>query len=160
MWLNNPVPPLEASGTSGMKAALNGVLNLSMLDGWWIEAWEEGVTGWAVDEGDVEPIEAASGPSLLRPRPMRRARASCRSLSWRRERSTPMRRLLYDKLEGTVLPLWHGDREGWIRMMRQAISRIGPVFNSQHMMRRYASEAYLRSTLALTDAVKRNRRGS
>ena len=50
VWLNTPVPPLEASGTSGMKAAVNGVLNLSMLDGWWVEGCIEGVTGWCIDD--------------------------------------------------------------------------------------------------------------
>lgn len=113
VWLNTPLPPLEASGTSGMKAALNGVLNLSILDGWWIEACEEGVTGWSIDhhpEGTAED----------------HARA------------------LYDKLEATVLPIYAQEKPRWIRMMKQSISRIGPIFNSQHMMRRYASEAYLR----------------
>jgi glycogen phosphorylase len=57
VWLNNPLPPLEASGTSGMKAAVNGLLNLSMLDGWWVEGCIEGVTGWSIDDGtDARPL--------------------------------------------------------------------------------------------------------
>ncbi len=60
LWLNTPRRPYEASGTSGMKAALNGVPSLSILDGWWIEGWIEGVTGWAIDDHDDEPVEAQS----------------------------------------------------------------------------------------------------
>lgn len=60
LWLNTPKRPYEASGTSGMKAALNGVPSLSILDGWWIEGWIEGVTGWAIDNHDDEALECAS----------------------------------------------------------------------------------------------------
>ena len=112
VWLNTPLPPMEASGTSGMKAAVNGGLNLSVLDGWWIEACIESVTGWAVG-GDDRRIEDDALD-------------------------------LYDKLERVVLPLWYDDPARWTWMMKQAISKIAPRFNSQRMMRRYASEAYLR----------------
>ena len=112
IWLNTPLPPLEASGTSGMKAALNGVPSLSILDGWWVEGCVEGVTGWGI-AGDGPRIETAAAE-------------------------------LYDKLERVVLPAWHGPGAGWIALMRGAISLNGALFHSHRMMRRYASEAYLR----------------
>jgi starch phosphorylase len=112
IWLNTPLPPFEASGTSGMKAGLNGVLNVSTLDGWWLEACIEGVTGWAIGrDGDGGADHAQE---------------------------------LYQKLEEVVLPLYHDKRDRWIWMMKQSISKIGAYFNSQRMMRRYVSEAYLR----------------
>ncbi|HRY26406.1 MAG TPA: alpha-glucan family phosphorylase, partial [Geminicoccaceae bacterium] len=99
VWLNTPLPPMEASGTSGMKAAVNGVLNLSVLDGWWIEACIEGVTGWAIGMDD------------------------------RRDDDDALQ--LYEKLGNAVLPLYHEDRSRWVWMMKQAISKIAPRFNSQ-----------------------------
>jgi glycogen phosphorylase len=114
VWLNTPLPPLEASGTSGMKAALNGVLNLSVLDGWWIEACVEGITGWSIgNDGDAASYEAHAAA-------------------------------LYEKLEKVVLPLYYSEPVRWRAMMKQSIGIIGYYFNSQRMMRRYATEAYLR----------------
>ncbi len=112
VWLNTPQRPLEASGTSGMKAALNGVPSLSVLDGWWLEGWIEGVTGWAIG-GDSED-ETGDSASL------------------------------YDKLENVVLPLYYGTPAGWTAVMKGAIARNASFFNSHRMMRRYATEAYLR----------------
>jgi starch phosphorylase len=115
LWLNTPQPPLEASGTSGMKAALNGVPSLSVLDGWWVEGHIEGVTGWAIGDGlggdaEHEPGRAASS--------------------------------LYDQLERVVLPLFANAGE-WVKVMKGAISRNASLFHSHRMMRRYAAEAYL-----------------
>jgi glycogen phosphorylase len=105
IWLNTPLPPLEASGTSGMKGAFNGVPSVSVLDGWWIEGCIENVTGWAVDSAAT----------------------------------------IYEKLERTVLPLFYGSEPGaWVRVMKGAISKNAAYFNSHRMMRRYATEAYLR----------------
>ena len=113
VWLNTPLRPLEASGTSGMKAAFNGVPNLSVLDGWWIEGCIEGVTGWGIGDSQ-EADNDADAVSL------------------------------YRKLEDVVLPLYHKNRSGWIAVMKGAIAKNAAYFNSHRMMRRYATEAYVR----------------
>ena len=94
LWLNTPLPPLEASGTSGMKAALNGVLNLSILDGWWIEACVEGVTGWSIGQDDGSDSDETHAAAL------------------------------YDKLERAVLPLYYNDPARWRWMMKQASATL------------------------------------
>jgi starch phosphorylase len=114
VWVNTPLRPFEASGTSGMKAALNGVPNLSVLDGWWIEGCIEGITGWAVGDGS-SPVD--NGAEL---------------------------ESLYEKLETIVLPMFYKDRPGWLEVMKGAIAKNGSYFNSHRMMRRYAAEAYFR----------------
>ncbi len=119
LWLNTPQRPLEASGTSGMKAALNGVPNFSILDGWWIEGHIEGVTGWAIGPPPTEHGvgESASGREDVED--------------------------LYRKLEKTIIPLYYENRAGWVRVMKNAIGKNAYYFNTHVMMRRYVTEAYL-----------------
>ncbi len=117
VWLNNPQPPLEASGTSGMKAALNGVPSLSILDGWWIEGCIEGTTGWAIGSP-----AAPADPN--------------------NSRSTDAAHL-YDKLEQTILPLYYGEHEKFITIMAHAIALNGSFFNTQRMVQQYALRGYL-----------------
>jgi len=119
MWLNTPLRPLEASGTSGMKAAHNGVINFSVLDGWWIEGHIEGFTGWAI----------GPAPKEIKP-------------------DNNMNKIdaedLYNKLENIIIPTYYNDRKRWIRMMQNAIGKNAYYFNSHRMMRRYVTEAYIR----------------
>jgi starch phosphorylase len=113
VWLNTPLKPREASGTSGMKAALNGVPSLSILDGWWIEGHVEGVTGWSIGES----WEPESDPA--------------------REIGA-----LYDKLERTVIPTYYGGAGAFDRIRRACIALNGSFFNSQRMLRQYVAHAY------------------
>ena len=116
LWLNNPMKPLEASGTSGMKAALNGVPSLSVLDGWWIEGHVEGVTGWSI--GGLEP----DGDQSLDANE------------------------IYLKLEKVILPLYYGMPAAYAEVMRSAISLNGSFFNTQRMVEQYVRNAYFPMT--------------
>lgn len=118
VWLNTPMPPLEASGTSGMKAAHNGVMNFSVLDGWWAEGCIEDVTGWAI------------GPPLYK------------SVSDEERRKKELKDL-YNKLEYSIIPKFYKERDNWITNMKGAIGKVAYYFNSHRMMRRYVTEAYL-----------------
>jgi starch phosphorylase len=118
VWLNTPLPPMEASGTSGMKAAHNGVINFSVLDGWWVEGCIEGVTGWAIGPNHNEDLTD-----------YQRRRMELEDL--------------YGKLEFLILPTFYHDEDLWIDMMKKSISKIAYYFNSHRMMRRYVTEAYL-----------------
>jgi starch phosphorylase len=116
VWLNTPLPPKEASGTSGMKAAINGVPSLSILDGWWIEGCIEGVTGWAIGDAarprDLDRMSALDAASL------------------------------YEKMESVVIPMFYKNREGFIDVMRHAIALNGAFFTSQRMLLQYVLNAY------------------
>ena len=119
LWLNTPQRPQEASGTSGMKAALNGVPSLSVLDGWWVEGCVEGVTGWAIGydtkiSGDESAAESAS---------------------------------LYDKLENKIIPMFYRAPEAYTEIMRSCISLNASFFNTHRMLSQYKANAYSPKTL-------------
>jgi len=120
LWLNTPQFPLEASGTSGMKAALNGVPSLSILDGWWVEGHIEGVTGWSI--GESRRAAGGSAPTDNQ--------AEAESL--------------YTKLESVILPLYYTERARFLGVMQHAIAINGSFFNTQRMVQQYITDAYLR----------------
>jgi starch phosphorylase len=113
LWLNNPQRPMEASGTSGMKAAMNGVPSLSVLDGWWPEGWIEGVTGWSIGDGPEEPD------------PMQESRS------------------IYNKLSYVILPLFYGSPSLYGRVMRSTIAINGAYFTTERMLQQYLHSAYV-----------------
>src|SRR5712691_9144109 len=120
LWLNTPQFPLEASGTSGMKAALNGVPSLSILDGWWVEGHIEGVTGWCI--GESRRSAAGNSPTD----------------------NTAEAESLYNKLESVILPMYYNDRGKFLEVMQHAIAINGSFFNTQRMVQQYITDAYLR----------------
>jgi glycogen phosphorylase len=119
LWLNTPQRPQEASGTSGMKAAHNGVPSFSVLDGWWIEGHNEGVTGWSIgplptEENEHDNDDASDAAEL------------------------------YDKLEKTILPMFYDERDKFVNVMKNAIAFNASFFNTHRMVQQYALKAYLR----------------
>lgn len=118
LWLNTSLPPLEASGTSGMKAAHNGVPSMSVLDGWWVEGHIEGITGWSIGH---EPSDAASQEGS----------------------GAQDARGLYDKLRELIAPVFYQDRERWSETMRSTIAFNASFFNTHRMVQQYTANAYV-----------------
>jgi starch phosphorylase len=118
VWLNNPLPPLEASGTSGMKASINGVPNLSILDGWWIEGYK-GTNGWAFGRDEIEG-----------------------------DRTQADAEALYRLLEEKIIPLYYqrsdeGVPHGFVQVMKAAIKNAAPTFSTRRMVKEYVNQFYV-----------------
>jgi len=126
VWLNNPRRPREASGTSGMKAAINGIPNLSILDGWWVEGYN-GANGWAIgDEREFENHEAQDGFDA---------------------------NFIYQVLEEEIVPLYYdrdrdGTPRGWVEIMRESIRSNAPMFGTRRMIKEYTNELYVKAILS------------
>ena len=119
LWLNTPARPQEASGTSGMKAAHNGVPSFSVLDGWWIEGHNEGVTGWSIGPLPTEENETEND-------------------------NEEDAKELYEKLEKVILPMFYDENEKYRQVMRNTIAFNASFFNTHRMVQQYGIKAYLR----------------
>ncbi len=119
LWLNTPMPPMEASGTSGMKAAVNGVPSFSIMDGWWMEGCIEGVTGWAIgadDHGEVASQDTRPADAEA----------------------------LYSKFELVILPMYCNEQDRYIEVMRHAIALNASFFTTERMLTQYVTKAYIK----------------
>lgn len=116
VWLNTPLRPLEASGTSGMKAAVNGVPHFSILDGWWIEGHIEDRTGWSIGPKDCGETDNSEEDA----------------------------RDLYEKLERKILPKYYHNKDSWIQVMKHCIALNGSFFNTHRMVQQYVTNAYFK----------------
>jgi glycogen phosphorylase len=118
VWLNTPRRPNEASGTSGMKAACNGVPQFGTLDGWWIEGCIENITGWPIGPENMQAQDSSDDQVDSKD--------------------------LYDKLENAIMPKFYSDKDNWIRTMRSCIAINGSFFNTNRMVQQYVLNAYFR----------------
>ncbi|MEM4267266.1 MAG: alpha-glucan family phosphorylase [Candidatus Woesearchaeota archaeon] len=117
LWVNTPQRPMEASGTSGMKAAINGVPQFSTLDGWWLEGHIENVTGWSIGIHPNQKKESEQAEDVLD---------------------------FYRKLEHVILPKYYNERDNWIEIMRHVIALNGSFFNTHRMLQQYVLNAYFK----------------
>ncbi len=114
LWLNNPLPPLEASGTSGMKASINGIPNFSISDGWWLEGGKENINGWNI------------------------GRELCQGNNCRIEEIED----LYIKLDQTILTTYYQYPSKWLEICKNSVATVGPIFNTQRMLIEYINLGY------------------
>lgn len=142
VWLNTPRKPLEASGTSGQKAAINGALNLSIADGWWAEGFD-GENGFLIDGGEATPQEPSPGESAEDPAVL----AAVSQMKVEESQDQLDAQALYRELETRVIPYFFGGKfpgasADWTRMMKASIATIAPRFSARRMARDYALRVY------------------